>query len=428
MDLPLPAAPKPPLPTALASTKIGWLERLHSRWQAWRDSVLISPDFQRRAARTWWLRPIARRRARGLFDLVAGFVYSQVLLACVRLKIFDLLAQGPLDEQELSRRLDVPLDGLQRLLAAAVALDLLEHRGNSNSSNSNSSSSSTGSGATCYGLGKLGAPMVGNAAIAALVEHHAVLYADLRDPVALLRGTGAAPALSKYWAYATAAAPGALAPHQVNDYSALMSASQPLVAEEVLDSYDVRRHHCLLDVGGGQGRFLCAVGRRAPRLKLMLFDLPGVVPVAHDALAADGLAHRSTVYGGDFTRDPLPSGADIATLIRVIYDHPDERALCILRAVFRALPPGGTLLLAEPMAGAPGAPRMGDAYFGFYLLAMHGGRSRTAAELQTLMESAGFERVRELATPIPLQVGVLVAVKPAAPLPAALTPKSVNTA
>jgi demethylspheroidene O-methyltransferase len=351
---------------------------LRQRWQAWRDSVLTSPDFQRRAARSWWMRPIARRRARGLFDLVAGFVYSQVLLACVRLQLFDLLAQGPLGEQELSHRLDVPLDGLQRLLAAAVALDLLEHRpGN------------------CYGLGKLGAPMVGNAAISALVEHHAVLYADLQDPVALLRGNGASPALSKYWAYATAAAPGALAPAQVNEYSALMSASQPLVAEEVLDSYDVRRHRCLLDVGGGQGRFLRAVARRAPGLKLMLFDLPGVVPVAHDALAAEGLAHRSTVHGGDFTRDPLPTGADIATLIRVIYDHPDERALAILRAVYRALPPGGTLLLAEPMAGAPGAPRMGD-----------------ASELQFLMETAGFERVRELPTPIPLQVGVLVARKP----------------
>ncbi len=384
----------------------GWRQR----WQAWRDSVLTSPDFQRRAARTWWMRPIARRRARGLFDLVAGFVYSQVLLACVRLKVFDLLAQGPLDESELARRLNLPLDNLQRLLAAAVALDLLEHR----------NSSQQRDGAACYGLGKLGAPMVGNAAIAALVEHHAVLYADLQDPVALLRGTGESPELSKYWAYATAAAPGALTPAQVNEYSALMSASQPLVAEEVLDSYDVRRHHCLLDVGGGQGRFLCAVARRAPGLKLMLFDLPGVVPVAHDALSAEGLADRSSVHGGDFTRDPLPTGADIATLIRVIYDHPDERALAILRAVYRALPPGGTLLLAEPMAGAPGAPRMGDAYFGFYLLAMHGGRSRTAVQLQKLIETAGFESVRELATPIPLQVGVLVAKKPAV--------KSVNPA
>jgi demethylspheroidene O-methyltransferase len=117
------------------------------------------------------------------------------------------------------------------------------------------------------------------------------------------------------------------------------------------------------------------------------------------------------VWGGDFTRDALPAGADIASLIRVIYDHPDERALAILRAVHAALPPGGTLLLAEPMAGARGARRMGDAYFGFYLLAMQGGRPRSAEQLGALLQSSGFSQVQELATPIPLQVSVLLARK-----------------
>ena len=70
------------------------------------------------------------------------------------------------------------------------------------------------------------------------------------------------------------------------------------------------------------------------------------------------------------------------------------------------------MLLAEPMAGAPGAPRMGDAYFGIYLLAMRGGRARTAAELAALLHEAGFVQVRERPTPIPLQVGVIVARKP----------------
>jgi demethylspheroidene O-methyltransferase len=141
----------------------------------------------------------------------------------------------------------------------------------------------------------------------------------------------------------------------------------------------------------------------------MLFDLPAVVASAAAAFAVAGLRDRAQVFGGDFTRDALPDGADIASLVRVLYDHADERALAILRAVHRALPPGGTLLVAEPMAGAPDAPRMGDAYFGMYLLAMRGGRARTAGELVTLLRVAGFEHVRELPTPIPLQVGVLVA-------------------
>lgn len=372
-------------------SETGWLTRWRDRWCAWRDRQLTSPAFQRRAARTWYLRPLARRRARALFDVVAGFVYSQVLLACVRVRAFEILAEGPQTLATLARRFELPLPAAERLLAAAVSLDLLEHRSGGR-----------------YGLGKLGAPLVGNEAITSMVEHHAVLYADLQDPLALLRGEGEAPALSRYWAYAEAEAPGLLPGAQVDAYSALMSASQPLVAQEVLDTYPLHGHRCLLDVGGGQGRFLIAAAQRTPGLQLLLFDLPAVATSANAAFAAAGLGDRAQVFGGDFTRDALPGGADIASLVRVLYDHADERALAILRAVHHALPPGGTLLVAEPMAGAPDAPRMGDAYFGMYLLAMRGGRARTARELGSLLRAAGFEHVRELPTPIPLQVGVLV--------------------
>ena len=148
-----------------------WHERWHDRWCAWRDRVLTSPGFRRRAARSWFMRPIARRRARALFDLVAGFVYSQVLLACVRLKLFEVLAQGPQTAVQLAARFGIEPATLERLLTAAAALDLVELRSGGR-----------------WGLGALGAPLVGNEAVTSMVEHHAVLYADLQDPLALLRG------------------------------------------------------------------------------------------------------------------------------------------------------------------------------------------------------------------------------------------------
>jgi demethylspheroidene O-methyltransferase len=365
-----------------------WVDRC----LAWRDRLLADPRFQRRAASFAFTRPTARRHARELFDLVGGFVYSQVLLACVQLRLFDWLAAGPRTADETAARFALPLDSALRLLDAAVALRLLAHRGQGR-----------------YGLGELGAPMVGNVAVAAMVQHHAALYADLADPVALLRASPAqrqATAMSRYWAYDAAAAP---APDErVTTYSALMAASQPLVAEEILDAYPFDRHRCLLDVGGGDGRFAQSAAERHPALRLKLFDLPAVAAAAQARFERAGLARRAIASGGSFFDDPLPAGADVATLVRVIHDHDDPAAMAILRAVHAALPDGGVLVLAEPMAETPGAEAMG-AYFGLYLLAMGRGRPRSAKDLTRMLTRAGFGSVRSLATRQPLQTRLLIA-------------------
>lgn len=359
-------------------------------WFAWRNRLLASPGFQRLAARFPLTRPVARRRAQALFDLVAGFVYSQVLLACVRLQVFTLLQPGPLAAEEIARRVGLPQEGAERLLAAAGALGLLQRHGSG------------------WGLGIHGAALLGNPGVAAMIEHHASLYADLADPVALLRQPQAGRSeLSRFWAYADPQAAGQVPPERANPYSALMSASQPLVAEEILSAYPMHRHRALLDVGGGEGGFLAAAAQRAPHLRLMLFDLPAVAERARQRLAGLGLAERAAVVGGDFQHDPLPTGADLISLVRVVHDHDDPVALALLKAARRALPPGGSLLLAEPLASTPGAAAMGDAYFGIYLLAMGQGRPRTAEHLGRMLQAAGFEKVRRLPTHLPLQTSVL---------------------
>jgi len=358
----------------------------------WRDRLLASPRFRAWAARFPLTRPIARRRARALFDLTAGFVYSQVLLACVRLDLFRILADGPHTGAVIARRLALSPDASARLLEAAVSLRLVARRRGGR-----------------FGLGPLGAAMVGNDAVAALIAHHPMLYADLADPVALLRGEREATELGRYWAYARADRPGGLDAARVADYSTLMSASQPLVAAEVLDAYRIDRHRCLLDIGGGEGVFLQAAGARARRLRLMLFDLPAVADRARARFAAAGFADRATAIGGDFFADSPPEGADVVSLIRVIHDHEDDRALAILRAARRALPAGGTLLLAEPMAGTRGAEPIGAAYFAFYLLAMGSGRARTPAELAALLRAAGFGPPRLLPTATPLLTRLMIA-------------------
>lgn len=378
--------PERPTPPARSP----WSAR--ERWLALRDRLLAAPWFQRWAAAFPLTRPLARRRARALFDLCAGFVYSQVLFACVRLRVFDLLAGGPISLEAFGRRTDLPADAAKRLVDAAASLDLL-----------------TKLPGDRVALGELGAALRGAPGVAEMVEHHALLYADLADPVALLRDETRSTALGAYWTYATDAAPGALSAERTHSYSELMAASQPFVAEETLDAYPVGRHRRLLDIGGGHGGFARAAAGRAPGLDVTVFDLPPVAAEANRRFAAAGLSDRVRAVGGSFFDDPLPAGADLVTLVRVLYDHDDSRVLAILRAARRAAAPGGVIVIAEPMSETPGAGPIGDAYYGFYLLAMRGGRPRTPAEISALLSAAGFESPRLLPTRRPLLTRVVTA-------------------
>lgn len=365
-----------------------WITPLAS----WRDRLLSSPAFQRRSLRLPVVGWVARRRMRALFDLCSGFVYSQVLLACVRLDLFDRLARKPQSATALASCLDVPPASMDRLLEAAESLQLVEDRGRRR-----------------FGLGPLGAALRGNPSVAMMIEHHAAFYRDLDDPVALLRGDKQATELSRFWAYSNNERPASLASEETAAYSELMAASQALIADQVLAAYSPHRHDRLLDIGGGAGEFALAALRRHEHLQVSVFDLPSVAHKAGERFERLGFGDRASAHAGDFMSDPLPAGHDLVSLVRVLHDHDDDHVLQLLRAVRRIMMPGDVLLIAEPMLGTRGAEPVAAAYFGFYLLAMGQGRARDADTLGRLLRRAGFVTVREHRTSAPLLVRVLTA-------------------
>jgi demethylspheroidene O-methyltransferase len=370
---------------ALAARRLPGLSR-------WRDRLLGNPRFQYWVARTPGLRHIARRHAGDLFRLCSGFVNSQVLYVSVRCGLLEALRHGPLSLAQLQRIAGMDEARVQILLQATDALRLTEMRGSHE-----------------RGLGVLGAALAENGAVLRMIEHQPLFYADLSDPLGLLQERRGAGRLARFWAYAGQSSPEHTEPAAIEEYTGLMAATQSLVAEDVLAAYPIERHRCLLDVGGGSGLFLCAAARRAPELSLMLFDLPAVVERGGLNLAAAGLAGRSSVHGGSFSVTPLPWGADLISLVRVVHDHDDATALALLRAVHAALPRDGRILIAEPMRDVPGSLREAEIYMGFYLLAMGQGRLRSVAEIAALLARADFGAPRVHRTARPWQCAVVSA-------------------
>ena len=365
---------------------------IRTRFLALRDRLLTSVEFRRKSQKIPLVQSLANRQAADLLHIFSGFIHSQVVLACVRLGLFERLRDGPLPAATLARDLDLPLERARHLFDAAAALKLLDARA-----------------PDTFGLGMLGATLVDNQPLTAMVRHHALLYEDLADPVALFRSAGSATRLAKLWPYASGDSPGELTASDVSNYTTLMAASQAMVAEQVLDAYSLRRCRTLLDLGGGAGAFVKAAAERWPALELRLVDLPAVAEIAVREIEDCGLSQRVEVLGVDATAEPLPGNNDVISLIRILHDHDDERALGFLQAARAALAPGGVLLVAEPLAGKRGPGPLIDAYFSIYLLAMGSGRPRTFAELAELVRRAGFRRVRRRRTRVPLITSVIVA-------------------
>jgi demethylspheroidene O-methyltransferase len=379
----------PSLPVTVTAPPPSWFERMRDRWNA----LVATDEFQRWSAKFPLTRPVTMYRSRKVFDIVSGFVYTQTLLACVELDLFEFLADGARTREEIAAHAGLSVASTERLLNAAVSLRLLLRRRHGR-----------------FAVGPLGAPLVHNRGVLALIRHHRMAYADLADPVSLLRqGSDYRTELSRYWSYADAPRPQAIDESRVAAYSEIMADTLPPVAHDVLDAYDLSKHECLLDVGGGDGVFLSLVGARHPRLQLQLFDLPAVSARARTRLESAGLGDRVVCHGGNFHADSLPTGADVCSLVRVLLDHDDESVLRLLQRVRAALPRGGVLLIAEALAGAKGAETVGDTYFSFYLMAMGKGRARRASELHQMLQAAGFRKSRELRTSIPIQTGLIVA-------------------
>ena len=365
-------------------------------FRAWRNRLIASPKFQSWASRFALTRGHTRREGEALFDLVSGFVYSQVLFTLVSLDLLEELLEAPKGAEALAAKHGIAPERMAVLLDAGVALKLLERVGGG------------------WQTAARGAALVGVPGLAGMIRHHDVLYRDLSDPLAFLRGETETE-LARFWPYVFGAA-GAVDPEVTARYSALMEESQGLVAEETLRSVSMRGVRRLMDVGGGTGAFLRAVGRVYPSVELDLFDLPPVVEVARRRFAEEGFVmgagSRVRLHPGSFRDDPLPAGADAVSLVRVLYDHADATVESLLARVFATLPPGGRLIVSEPMAGGERPNRAGNAYFGLYCMAMRTGRARSAAEIAAMLRAAGFADIATPATRRPFLTSVVTAVRP----------------
>jgi len=165
----------------------------------------------------------------------------------------------------------------------------------------------------------------------------------------------------------------------------------------VLDLCDFSRWGCLVDVGGGAGKFLILALAAQPGMEGLIFDLPGAGEPARQAIRAAGLEARCRFESGDFFAS-VPAGGDVYLLHSVLLNWPDEAVHAILANCAAAMGAAGALLIIEPvMPPGPADPRV--CFADMSNLVLMGGRTRTREEYRELLAAAGLRLAG--GTPVP---------------------------
>ena len=176
-----------------------------------------------------------------------------------------------------------------------------------------------------------------------------------------------------------------------------MHAIAARLAPQIVAAVNPGASRALLDVGGGPGTYTLAFLQAVPEMRGTLFDRPAVVEMARERLSEAGVLSRVSLLSGDFYRDEFPPGHDLAFVSAIIHQNNPGQNLDLFRKGFRALVPGGRIVIRDHvMASDRTRPKDGAIFAVNMLVGTSGGNTYTYDEIEDGLTQAGFIRVRLL--------------------------------
>lgn len=257
-----------------------------------------------------------------LLDLATGYQRSQTLFALLELDVPTMLSSRPRTVPELAAALGLAPLACDRFVNAGVTLGLLA-REDGTVLNTEATERFLVRGREAY-LGDQ------------FLRYAATSYPLWADLASRLRA----------WVPGATDARDPAADDQGADSMRAQHNFSRLVGAALGRAYDFSRHRALLDLGGGSGAMAIGVCEAHPALRAEVLDLPAIAPVAAEMIARAGLSERVRHRAGDFKKDPIPTGFDVALLANLLSVSSEATNRALLSRLYDALPPGGVVILS----------------------------------------------------------------------------------
>ena len=313
-----------------------------------------------------------------IIELIEAFRRSKTMFTAVSMGIFDLLHNSPNTAAALSAQLATHPVALEQLLDACAALGLLAKRD------------------AIYSLTQIAETYLCGSSPYSLDGY--IRYSDealypmwgrLADAV-----REGAPRWNQVFGVEGAIFSGFFRTEEAKQtFMRGMHGLGLTVSPKVVEAFDLSPFRRMVDVGGGTGHLTISACRRWPDLRGVVFDLPGVTPMAREMVEQAGLSRRIETIDGDFFTGDLPQG-DLYALGRILHDWTGEKCVALLRKIRHRLPSGGALLIMEKLLAEDGVGPLSANLQSLNMLAVTEGQERSLAQYTSLLQSSGFQNVQ----------------------------------
>jgi ubiquinone/menaquinone biosynthesis C-methylase UbiE len=305
--------------------------------------------------------------------IASGFMEAKILLTAAELRVFEALEGGGATAPILARHLGTTERGLEILLDALTAMELLVK-----------------DGGIYRNVPELEPVLAEDSPthFAAALRHRNLMFrrwAALEDRIR--SGTEG-----------EAASRGAqIAEREANEnfIRAMASRSRDQVAS-VVGAMDLEGVRAIADLGGGPGVYLEELARRAPSADPYLIDLPLTLEVARRILADSPVRSRIRFVAWDFYAEPVPAelpSFDLVFVSQVLHAESPDGNRRLFGKLHRITARAGRVVVHENVVDPDRTRPAAAALFAVNMLAMTpAGRTYTDGEMSEWAREVGFRR------------------------------------
>ena len=320
-----------------------------------------------------------------LLELSGYFWRTCTLHAAVKLDVFTAVGNQDFTAGELASKLELDVNGLERLLNALTAMTLLSKSGDTY----------TNTPAAVNFLSKTGEQYLGHI----IMHHHHLVESWIHLDQAVKTGMPVRKRASfsdEEWRES----------FLMGMFNMAMATAPLLVP---LIDLSGRRH--LLDLGGGPGTYAIHFCLKNPELKASVFDLPTTRPFAEKTIKKFKLSDRIDFVDGNYVEEHIHGRFDVAWLSHILHGEGPEDCLEILKKTLAVLEPGGLILIHDFLLNRSMDGPLFPALFSLnMLLGTSSGQSYSEEQVADMLSRAGAKDIRRIPFESPNDSGIMMGI------------------